>query len=154
MNETFATWMHFLADPTFGGINTNFNTAIMRYRKSLLKLYHGFLISEARFNLFIEDESLKESLYKLKCQVLQELIKAPNEYLKNVMILNNRLEYNQKKPDEEKNYNELMAIISEQETLSEKYQKQLFKLYPPVLQLYIQFQGKCRIHLYKLINEQ
>jgi hypothetical protein len=153
-NEKYFNWLNLILDTGFDNIDDSNNEEIDKFRTKISQYYTSFLNSHSRFNLFIDNEELKEYAHRLKIDTLHLLGGASQIYLLKVKNLNTDLKLMKEHTPLEEQVEKQRVILEEGGALFTELNDAVVKNYRIIAPMTATFQKMCREYIYKILKNE
>lgn len=145
VNERYFSWLNMLTHTTLN-VDTYENEELEKFSRHLRTLYNAYLNSEAKFLLFVDNDTLIEAESDLKIKTLQQVERIIPSLIQSLKFNNDQL-------FSAKNDPKKIAIFEDKRIeLIEEADNKIVNNYGEILKLSSEFQQLCRDHIYDLIT--
>ena len=153
LNEKYFRWLNYHIDIGLNGTNNDNNDELEKYNQKIQQSYNDFLMSEAKFSLFVENKELHDELNEMKIETLNQFAENTPIYIQNLIYNNKLVEQLKTIPIEEqgKKHSELLDKRKEYMNNFGKGIKEGYAIIAPINR---NFQKLCRKYIYELINQK
>ncbi len=154
INEKYFYWLHLILNLSFTNSEIRNNLTAASYKQKIDTSYISFINVQARFELFIKDEELIETLQNLRLQTLNLMANLGDKFLLDLEHKNIEMDVLERLNPIVENVFKYKNLLEERTQLFRTFTNKLLDNYKTIAPIAINFQEKCRNYLYTLSKPQ
>ncbi|WP_149242570.1 hypothetical protein [Dyadobacter sp. 32] len=151
-NVKYFRWFYSLIDTTCGDADFRNSAELEAYLKKIKSLYVDMKDCMAKFNLFVENESLKQESLALCVDTIEKFAMVPPKFILELISTNNKIKIFEEGVQSSETRSQIDSLKDDQYRIQQETATSNIRNATPLAQKQREFQKSCNVYLNKLLK--